>query len=918
MVTIHYLLESAFCLACLYALYWFFLRRETFFQWNRAYLLLAPVLAFILPALHIPIAQPNPAEPVPAPQPDWTPTPEFDLPVWVENVQTAQRTVGQALEHSLGWCTLGEVLWWLYLGVTAVLLIHLAVRIFRLLHFLRRCNINRHGNLTLATGPESTPLASFFGIVFWHPGTADAQEQRYLIEHELVHVQQWHSLDLILMELLIAFQWFNPLLYIYRRSLRSVHEYIADAVVVNRLGRRHAYAQLLVRRQHQPGRQPSDFVNTFHSFIKNRLEMLAKIPSRPYRRVKYLLALPLFAALMLLFSFRLIEHLPAAKPLHEALQTAENYAENLSEVVIQAPGNWSPEPTPYNFYWGSLSGKFMYDAFSKSYSLELESSPEEVREALKREPRLWNGKSLEQHLVFSCDGLPVRTDYNNEAVYAGVRSALEERIARLSSVDVLELRDLRLPNGETATVRITLGIEPPNWLPRQRSEVQWQTDAGREHSAFLNLQWGEKHHADQQFFTETEFWEFLENTPTINFNAGSESVKTQEQQTPQKFSCRITNPGGQILRQLNDLESAWTLEQLRKELQNLRTELKPGAIVWITGWTPSQAATADDAGSNWRSGSAVFQLVGPYDPRRFLRRTDRKTYFLEWGNLSLSFASSYARTYRDNNGTFIHADNPKQQRVATLTKTEIIRMLQLPARLYREKELLPDFNFTLDFKGYGVLVKNADVPADLIQKLERELQAGDVLKITGIQARAGGPMQLVLPTHALGRLRMVAARHGVGNFDVETLESGELSRITFSAAAAKILRKEIKDEPGFYLQYGDIDLLNSTVELEVRADDPKPTLRQPASLKTENSVTLKVRPNPAHAHAIVDIQLPEAGTGLLTVVDAGGVVRFSLKTAFQAGHTPFRLPAEALPAAGIYSIRLEMPYGSAAAKLLVE
>lgn len=53
MFSVQYLLESAFGLACLYALYWLFFRRETFFQWNRAYLLLAPLLALTAPALHI-------------------------------------------------------------------------------------------------------------------------------------------------------------------------------------------------------------------------------------------------------------------------------------------------------------------------------------------------------------------------------------------------------------------------------------------------------------------------------------------------------------------------------------------------------------------------------------------------------------------------------------------------------------------------------------------------------------------------------------------------------------------------------------------------------------------------------------------------------------------------------------------------
>lgn len=916
MIPSHYLLESAFCLACLYALYWIFLRRETFFQWNRAYLLLAPVLAFTLPALHIPITQPPAAESVPAVQQNWTLAPEFDLPTWIENAQTAQQTVGQALEQSLGWCTLGEVLWWLYLIVTAVLLIHLIVRIYRLLAFLRRCNFDpQEGGIRLATGPKSTPLASFFGIVFWHPGTTDEQEQRYLIEHELVHVRQWHSLDLILMELLIAFQWFNPLLYIYRRSLRSVHEYIADAVVVNRLGRRHAYAQLLVRRQHQPRRQPSEFVNTFHSFIKNRLEMLAKMPSRPYRRAKYLLALPLFAALMLLFSFRLIEHLPAAKPLREALQTVGNYAENLSEVVIKAPGVITEEPTPYNFYWGSLSGKFLYDPFSKSYSLDLESSPEELREALKREPRLWNGKSLEQHLAFSCLGLPVRTDYNNESVYVNARKALEDRIAGLRSSDVLVLQDLQLPNGETSVVRIALGNEPPTWLPRQRSEVQWQTDAGREYTAFLNLFWGDKYRADQQFFTETEFWDYIQNVPAIKFKAENESV---EAQTPTKFSCRITSSEGQVLRQMNDYEHAYNLDQLRAKLKSIRTDITPGAVVWITAWVNSSEAPISNTGAHLRSGSAVFQLVGPNDPRRFLRRADRKTYFLEWGNMSLSFASCYARTYRNNTDVRIYADNPQRQNLATLTKTEIIRMLQLPARLYREKARLSDFNFTLNFKDYSVLIKNGEAPADLIEKLERELQAGDVLRITGIQARADDQRHVVLPSYTPD-WQQSATFGPTEVYKVEMLDPGGCMRLSVSATTANELYSQFKDQPGFYVQYGDIDLSNSTVELEVRSDDPKPPLRlEQTSPGTANAVSLKVRPNPAHEYAIVDIQLPEAGSGLLTVVDAGGVVRFSLKTAFQAGATPFRLPAEALKTAGMYSIRLEMPYGSGTAKLVVE
>mgnify|MGYP001289238796 CR=1 FL=1 len=220
MPTVKYLLESACCLACLYALYGLLLRRETFFQWNRAYLLLTPVLALAVPALHISLEQ------TPAPAPETNPAAGVvpvqqwvDLPVLVERVQAAPRAVGQVLEQPLWSLTLGDLLWWIYASVAVLFLANLALQTGRLLVFIRQCQRSAEGGIVVARGPEGTPLASFFGFVFWHPGDAPDSEQRLLFEHEMVHVRQWHSLDLILMELLLAFQWFNPLLYANRRSL---------------------------------------------------------------------------------------------------------------------------------------------------------------------------------------------------------------------------------------------------------------------------------------------------------------------------------------------------------------------------------------------------------------------------------------------------------------------------------------------------------------------------------------------------------------------------------------------------------------------------------------------------------------------------------------------------------------------------
>ena len=923
MITIQYLLESAFCLACLYALYWLALRRETFFQWNRAYLLLAPVLAFVAPALHIQIEQ---AAPIPTPATVPAPAPAFDLPVLMEQVQAAPQAVGHTLEQPIWSLSLGEVLWWIYLAGALFFLLHLVLQLYRLLAFLRRCRRTPQAGVVLATGPEQTPLASFFGFVFWQPGETAGEEQRLLFEHEMVHVRQWHSLDLVLMQILIALQWFNPLLYAYRRSLRAVHEYIADENVVRRTRQRHTYARLLANWQATGNGAQPGLVNTFHSLIKTRLIMLAKHPSNPLRRAKYLLALPLFGALLLLFSFRLVEHLPAAKPLRAAIETAGNYAARLSEITIATPALQMAEPTPYIFYWTPLNGKFISENNSDICRLDIESSPEEFREALKREPRLWNGQSLEQHLMFSCNGLQVRSDYNDEAVYNSYRKALELLAADQKAEDVLELKNIALPNGKTGIVRIKLNKAAPNWLPRQSSEVYFQTDPGRELSEFLNMEWGTLDQYNRQFFTETEFWALIQSTPHLYRITSPRPALLQLRDmvldasgnpvVPEKFSLRLTSPGGETKHNFNDKDNAYTLDELRQKLEALRTEIKPGTVIWITGWL--SAILAERTDQQAQAGGSVFQLVAPQDPRLFLKRTDQKTYYLEWGNFSKAFVSSYARSYSTTWYERIIADHRNTHLNAGMTKKDIINMLRLPARLYREKELLTDFNFTLDFKGYGVLVENGVVPEALIAKLERELQPGDVLKITGLQARTDAPREIVMNAGLFNRLRNSPPLQLINSIAIENFGAEKMISLRLSPEAAKMARKEFGDMAGIYVQYGDIDLTNSTIELEVRSDDPKPPLRPTGAVNNQSNILLAISPNPAHEQALVDIQIPEAGPGLLTVTDAAGIVRFSVNIDLPAGRTPFRLPLALISSKGMHVVRLELPYGTGTAKMVVE
>ncbi len=920
MSTIQYLLESAFCLACFYAIYWLALRRETFFQWNRLYLLLAPLAACALPALHWQLAPAATSAPV---------APVFDLPVVVDRAQAAPRALQHALEKPMWSLTLGDLLWWVYLTVAGLFLVRLTAQVLRLWRFIRQCRRSADGSgVVLATGPAGTPMASFFGFVFWHPGDAGGGERQLLFEHEMVHVRQWHSLDLILMQLLIAFQWFNPLLYAYRRSLRAVHEYIADDYVVRRTRQRYAYASLLARWQSAGNRAQPGLVNTFHSLIQKRMIMMAKQPSHPLRRVKYLLLLPAFASLMVLFSFRLIERLPVAAPLHAALQSAEHYAAQLSGVTVVAPALRTAEPSPYILFWGAFQAKFEYLPATGRYLAEIHISPEELQEAVKREPRIWNGTSLEQHLSLEIGGRTFASDYNDPDVYRQKQADLSALFTALQPIGYLSLERIALPGGKWGNVNIFLDGKKPKWVTSPPTiPIEPRTPV------YDYSTWGSQRFSpgESRFMTEAQFWSLIQAIPTVFFADG-------HTRTPEKWGLAIVSNGGVVLRPPDGPDGARSLEQLRARLQELKDQIRPGVKIWLSAWDltqPAPEAPAVDTVITFdpetykesvsivrRDGPARLishevagiTILPPYDPRLLLSESDTRSYRLECGPYPADFIGRYAVSYTGAQGERLYADAPVSQRTYKNTRNDILQMLRSPLRFFRGNEPLTDWNLTIDYKGLGVAVKNGEVPGDLLAQLERELQPGDVLRFTGLQARTGGPRQIAMPKTTFHELAGIFS-----GYNLKEVRMGQdLVGLFVPPDTYESLRTQLGARPDLYWQYGDIDLSTVTLELEVRSEDPKPPLKPAAPAPgVQPEIGLQVRPNPAHETAVLDISLPQDGPGLLTVTNAAGAQCYSLKTDFHAGRTPFKLPLRQIKSKGMLYIRLEMPYGSAMTTLEV-
>jgi beta-lactamase regulating signal transducer with metallopeptidase domain len=817
-----YLLESAICMAILYGFYALVLRRETFFQLNRCYLLAAALLSFVLPALHIPLEKNAPAASNSRHAELLTPLPEV-----VETVQAAPATLQrELLAPSPAGLSMADLLWIIYLTGAAFFLGRMCLRFYRLWRLLRQSRLEKMGDVKIAYTQTNT-LASFFGYIIW-PEKADytPETARILLAHERAHARDRHSLDVLLMELLLVLQWFNPLMHAFCRSLRTVHEYIADrAVLRSRQGNLLIYAQLLV--QESAGAMPVQLtpVNTFHSQLKLRLRMLARRPSSAFQRGKYLLALPIGAVLMLLFSFRLVDTLPLAAPIRTLSNFVQQYAESLEQHPVDPDPVVPPpffEPTPYIFYWGVLQCKLERESQSGQVYGSIECSAVEFREALKREPRIWNGKSLEQHLSFELERLKVSSDYNNEQLYAGQRKSLEELCGTLPDDAVLHIRNLRLPDGSIASIELLPGGKTPSWLPAKNGEINARVIESPGISEFP-VRWGAAYDDEQLFFTEDEFWKIIQEQPEI--------IKNNQPIRVDSVKLRINDwaQNQSILLPTTEYQS---LESACERLHELKDQIKPGVSIHLSAGMHLSTPVYDTIIYLYRTPDIYmrniltntighFRIVAEDDPRRTLRRSQSNDFVLEWGNFnSTRIFDRFAKVFTQPDGSVIVPDAPYTYNNFMHTRRELLEMMRLPRRLYREQELLGSFACEIVYKAqrYEIPVEGTP-PALLLERLEKELQPGDKLSIEMIRA-------------------------------------------------------------------GNADLRSVQLLLEVRSEDPKPPLR-PASADAATDLNISLSPNPASAYTYLLAET--SGNGLVQVHDATGRLVLERNVSIADPKTPLRL-----------------------------
>lgn len=296
-----YLLKSSICMTVFYGLYFFGFRRMSFHAINRFYLLASLALSLTIPMLSyerekIIIIEPSPASEI---------TYSEEIPMQSPDNQELASTP-QVLEPQVIKVDWMQILTKTYLlGVIIMLTIffrNLILIIRTLVSSLPFTSLSeriRSERIRVLITERSRSNASFFNYIFINPENLNPHEQALIIAHESFHAQRLHTVDLLILGILKSVFWFNPIIYFYQKSLKQIHEYEVDALMLATHDSRE-YAYLLLKLSVAPNTLITNQFST--KPLTDRIQFLFKKPTQNMKKLLYFLSLPLIAGGIMAFA----------------------------------------------------------------------------------------------------------------------------------------------------------------------------------------------------------------------------------------------------------------------------------------------------------------------------------------------------------------------------------------------------------------------------------------------------------------------------------------------------------------------------------------------------------------------------------------------------------------------------------------
>ncbi|MFC3561808.1 TonB family protein [Pedobacter jamesrossensis] len=334
----HYLLQVNLYLIVFYCFYKLLLDKETYFTLNRIYLVSAGFLSLVIPFIRLEwLTEQKAAQQV------------YTTVKWDAVLQ--QATIVTDVQEGFNW---GNLIVYIYCS--------------GILFFLGRLIYNLLAVNKLIKTAKSGSAFSFFGTK-----VIDLELPRLdVIDiHEEAHVKQLHTLDILFFEIIGIITWLNPVIYLYKKAIKNIHEFLADEHAANFQGDKAEYALLILSKSF--GISPNTLTSNFFekSLIKKRIYMLHKERSKKAAIIKYGISIPLFA-IFIVFSSATVrknkkllvfaDQIPLEKPIKlvEEMVTKPiefTYATEAKDSVLTKNTNIKPN---WKDFYGFVSKNIMY------------------------------------------------------------------------------------------------------------------------------------------------------------------------------------------------------------------------------------------------------------------------------------------------------------------------------------------------------------------------------------------------------------------------------------------------------------------------------------------------------------------------------------------------------------------------------
>ena len=282
-----YILKASVCLALFYLFYRLLLSKETFHRFNRLALLGLLVLSCAVPFMEVTVQESS----------------EMAQPFLALEEMMGMMEVEPAgvLDETPMYFPWKELLLLLYVGGILFFFIRHLWSLGRMVRLLRTCRKEKvEEGITLYIHQEKVAPFSWMKMIVLSEDDLE-ENGKAILTHERAHIHNLHSWDLLLAEVCIFFQWFNPAAWLLKQELQNIHEYEADEWVIENGIDAKTYQLLIIKKA--VGARLYSIANSFnHSSLKKRITMMIKKKSNPWARMKYLYVLPLAAVAVAAFA----------------------------------------------------------------------------------------------------------------------------------------------------------------------------------------------------------------------------------------------------------------------------------------------------------------------------------------------------------------------------------------------------------------------------------------------------------------------------------------------------------------------------------------------------------------------------------------------------------------------------------------